>query len=159
MPGIHTCWCYHSADTGRGLQHSPRAPAPGHRGNWAEDVMVTIMSDVSTCHVLPQPVPAPVLQLHHHALPGHGGLAIVCAPGGAQAVTLATLTHAPGVVRVLRVHHHGATSSGVLQRGTDLETHPMVLMLTLAFVQKSGGFGSDPHPQAPYKRTKECFML
>ena len=79
---------------------------------------MVIMSDVSTsCHLLPQPVPAPVLELHHHALPGHCRLAIVSAPGGAQAVTLTTLTHAPGIVRVLRVHHHGATSSGVLHRG------------------------------------------
>ena len=63
----------------------------------------------------PQSVPAPVLQLDHDTLPGHGGQAIVCAPGGAEPVTLATLGHAPGIGRVLGVHHHRAPRSSVLQ--------------------------------------------
>ena len=65
-------------------------------------------------HLLPQPVPAPVLQLDHDTLPGHRGETIVGAPGGAEPVTLATLGHAPGIGRVIRVHHHGAPRSCVL---------------------------------------------
>ena len=72
---------------------------------------------LSTMHLLPQSVPAPVLQLDDHTLPGDGGLAIVGASSGAQAVALATLRHAPRIVRVTWIHHHGITRSSVLFRG------------------------------------------